>query len=235
MIPLVENRIISVIRCPEGLPNETFFKKHLENTNNYLGKKLLKGSDYYYIKDLEGLLSEVQMNSFEFHIWGSLASNIKKPNMMVFDLDPDVGLSLSKLRQGVKDLKSILDDLNLKSFLKTSGGKGYHVVVPTINMSWHEFEKVAKNIATLMVSKWPDKYTINMRKINRKGKIFIDYFRNKYSATSVAPYSIRLRKNAPVSMPLPWSELDKVKPNEITIRNVDKWLKKKDPWSSFFD
>ena len=174
------------------------------------------------------------MNSIEFHIWGSVIQNLEKPDVMVFDLDPDEKLSLKKLRDGVKDLKSILDDLKLKSYLKTSGGKGYHVVVPMKNVNWEEFRSIAKNIAVLMESKWPDKYTSNIRKEKRKNKIFIDWVRNTKGATSVVPYSLRARKNLPVSMPIFWNELDLIKPNEITINNALKRLKLKDPWKDFF-
>ena len=213
--------------------------KHLDN--KYLGKIKVKNEnnkkeDYYYIKDINGLISEVQMNSYEFHIWGSNIKHLEKPNMMVFDLDPDEHLSLKKLRDGVKDLKSILDELNLKSFLKTSGGKGYHVVVPIhMNITWKKFRNISKEIANIMETKWPDKYTTNIRLKNRKNKIFIDWVRNTRTSTSVAPYSIRLRKNAPISMPIKWSELDKVKPNGITIKNVTNRLKRVNPWKSFFD
>ena len=235
MMPFLENRIISVIRAPSGEGNGVFFKKHLENKDGYLEKIKVKGKDYYYILDTLGLLSEVQMNSYEFHTWGCLSSNINKPNMMVFDLDPDEKLSLKALRKGAKDLKKILDNLNLKSFLKTSGGKGYHVVVPfKSNITWNKFYKISENIAQLLEKTYPDEFTTNIRKDNRKGKIFIDYLRNQKGATSVCPYSIRLKKNAPVSMPIAWSELDKIKPNEITMDKALKRLKKKDPWEDFF-
>ncbi len=241
MLPYIKNRLISVIRMPNGFGGEKFFKKHLENKNKGIGKKILKNDngnkeDYYYIKNSDGLISEVQMNSYEFHIWGSTVKNLEKPDIMVFDLDPDEKLDIKKLREGVKDLKSILDELNLKSYLKTSGGKGYHIVVPIKNnMSWNKFRKTAKDIAKLMETKWPNKYTSNMRLKNRKGKIFIDWVRNTRSSTSVAPYSIRLRKKCSVSMPLKWSELDKVKPDEITINEAIKRCKRKNPWDGFFD
>lgn len=241
MLPLIKNRLISTVRCPEGIEGKCFFKKHLENKSVGIGKKRVlsfKGNrdDYYYIKDESGIISEAQMNSIEFHVWGSRVNSLNNPDMLVFDLDPDESLSLSKIRQGVKDLKSILDDLKLKSFLKTSGGKGYHVVVPiNYDISWKEFRKVAKNIAQLMETKWPDKYVSNMRKEKRKDKIFIDWVRNTKGATSVAPYSLRARVNAPVSMPIKWSELDKVKPNEITIDKALERLKRVDPWKNFYD
>ena len=240
MLPFLENRLISVIRLPDGIGGDKFFKKHLENKNKGIGKKILKNDDnkkedYYYIKDREGLVSEVQMNSYEFHTWGSTTKNLEYPDIMVFDLDPDKNLDIDNVREGVKDLKKILDTLNLKSYLKTSGGKGYHVVVPIkTKMTWRKFRKTAKDIAVLMETKWPDKYTSNIRLKNRKGKIFIDWVRNTRSSTSVAPYSIRLRDKCTVSMPIKWSELDKVKPDEITIDEALKRLKRKNPWEDFF-
>lgn len=241
MLPLIENRIISTIRCPDGIKGECFFKKHLETKSEGIGSLTLpsekgKKEDYYYLKDITGLISEVQMNSFEFHVWGSQIPKYDNPDILVFDLDPDEGMSLKRIREGVKDLKSILDEIGLTSFLKTSGGKGYHVVVPTKKLkTWEKAREFAKNVAVLMETKWPSKYTSNIRKENRKGKIFIDWIRNTKSATSVAPYSLRVRKKASVSMPIKWSELDKVKPDGITIEMAIKRMKRKDPWEGFYD
>lgn len=239
MMPFLDKRLISTIRCPDGFNGNIFFKKHLENINEGLGKIIIpsktnKKNDYYYIKNKIGLLSEVQMNSYEFHIWGSKITNLNKPDIMVFDLDPDEKLSLKKLREGVKDLKNILDELNLISFLKTSGGKGYHVFLPIKVNSWKKFTKIAKNIAFLMEKKWPDKYVSNMKKSKRKNKIFIDWIRNTKSSTSASPYSIRIKNAGTVSMPIKWSELDKIAPNDITIEEAIKRLKRKDPWKDFF-
>ena len=241
MMPYLEKRLISTIRCPSGNKGTCFLKKHLEGNNKGVGKILIpnnktKKDDYYYIKNITGIINEVQMNGYEFHIWGCKVSNLDNPDMMVFDLDPDEKMNLKNVREGVKDLKCILDSFSLKSFLKTSGGKGYHVVVPIKSIhKWDEFSSIAKNIAKLMEAKWPKKYVSNMRKDKRKGKIFIDWVRNTKSSTSVAPYSLRIRKNATVSMPIKWSELDKVKPNEITMDIAIKRLKRKDPWDGFFD
>lgn len=239
MLPFIENRLISTIRLPDGVGGTPFYKKHFENLDGYLGVKKLRKSedkrnDYYYIKDINGILAEVQMNSYEFHIWGSKASDVNNADMLVFDLDPDEKLSLTKLREGVKDLKEILDQYNLESFLKTSGGKGYHIVVPLRSKTtWRNARSIARNIARLMEATWPDKYTSNMKKSKRKGKIFIDWVRNIKGATSVAPYSLRLRKKATVSMPIKWSELDKIKPDEITIDKAIKRLNRVDPWKNF--
>ncbi|MGM9834256.1 MAG: non-homologous end-joining DNA ligase [Bacilli bacterium] len=239
MMPYLENRLISTIRCPNGLTDEVFFMKHLNTDSNNIGKKRIKDKnnnykDYYYIKNIMGLIEETQMNSYEFHIWGCLQNNINKPDILVFDFDPDNELSLKKLRNGVKDLKKVLDKLRLKSYLKTSGGKGYHILVPLKTNSWKKTENIAENISRLMVENNPKLYTINMRKEKRSGKIFIDYFRNKKGATSVCPYSIRLRDNAPVSMPISWNNIDKIKPNSVTIKNIKEYLKKRNPWQDFF-
>jgi len=240
MLPYLEYRILSTVRCPEGIEGECFFKKHYEKEIEGFAKieitnKENEKEEYFYITGIEGLINESQMNGIEFHVWGSRVNDIKHPDIMVFDLDPDEGLGLKKLRDGVRDLKSILDELNLKSYLKTSGGKGYHVVVPIKDVGWKEFRSIAKNIAVLMENKWPNKYTSNMRKDKRKNKIFIDWVRNTKGATSVAPYSLRAREKASVSMPIFWRELDKIKPNEIKLEEALKRLKRKDPWEDFFD
>lgn len=240
MLPFLKNRIISVVRCPEGVNGECFYKKHLGESITGLkminiANKNNNKEDYYYVTDVSGLVSEVQMNTIEFHIWGSQVLSLNKPDMMVFDLDPDDKLDLNIIRQGVMDLKSILDELSLVSFLKTSGGKGYHIVIPLkSSVSWAKFRMFAKNIAIVMEEKWPDRYVSNVRKSKRKNKIFVDWIRNTKSSTSIAPYSLRIKKNATVSMPIKWSELYKIAPDSITLKEALKRLKRKDPWENFF-
>lgn len=240
MFPYLKNRLISTIRCPEGINGECFFKKHLGIYNKGIGMVEVlneKGEreDYYFIKDISGLIAEAQMNTIEFHIWGSTIKKLDKPDMLVFDLDPDEKLDLQKVRQGVRDLKSILDELSLISFLKTSGGKGYHIVIPIKpSINWDKFRQFAKNIAEIMETKWPGRYTSNVRKVNRKNKIFVDWIRNIKGATSVAPYSLRIKDKATVSMPIKWSELDKITPYEITMKEALKRMGRKDPWANFF-
>jgi bifunctional non-homologous end joining protein LigD len=139
------------------------------------------------------------------------------------------------VRQGVQDIKSILAELSLNSYLKTSGGKGYHVVVPLKpSVDWNSFNDFARNVVVVMEHKWPDRYTSNVRKAKRSGKIFIDWIRNGRGATSIAPYSLRARKGANVSMPIEWEELDTVAPDGINMMEALLRLEGKDPWEDFF-
>ena len=241
MLPYLKSRILSIVRCPKGVSNTCFYKKHPSQNNKGIviipitnSKEEIK--EYFYIEDVSGIISEAQMGTLEFHTWGSSADHLENPDMMVFDLDPDEGMDLDRVRQGVKDIRSILRELSLNSYLKTSGGKGYHVVVPlkpTVN--WDVFNDFAKGVAQVMEQKWPDRYTSNIRKASRKDKIFIDWIRNGRGATSIAPYSLRARKGAKVSMPIAWDELDRIEPDGINMAEaLLRITKDGDPWKDFF-
>lgn len=238
MLPYVANRLISAVRCPRGADQDCFFKKH--PTQNAKEVKIFSVTtndgeeDYYYIDDAAGLVYEAQMGTLEFHTWGSRIDSLEMPDTMVFDLDPDEGMELAQVRQGVMDLKSVLDKLSLQSFLKVSGGKGYHVVVPfEPSVDWQAFSAFAKNIAEFMENNWQDRYTSNIRKEKRKGKIFIDWVRNGRGATSIAPYSLRARAGAKVALPIFWEELDTISPNGIDMSLALARQKSNDPWKDF--
>jgi bifunctional non-homologous end joining protein LigD len=239
MLPYIRRRILSIVRCPKGVGENCFYKKHPGQGSRGIvtieldsdGKK----QEYFYIEDKYGLISEAQMGTLEFHTWSSAADKLEMPDIMVFDLDPDEGIDLSGIRRGVTDLESILKELSLKAYLKTSGGKGYHVVVPfSPSASWESFSSFAKRIAQVMETRWPDRYTINIRKARRSNKIFIDWIRNTRGATSIAPYSIRARKGAKVSMPIGWDELNSFAPDGIDMSGALKRLSLEDPWKDFF-
>ncbi|MEA4921150.1 MAG: DNA ligase D [Clostridiaceae bacterium] len=240
MLPYVSHRILSIVRCPKGITQACFYKKHPGQESNEIVTISVSNSegaaeDYFYIEDLAGLISETQMGTLEFHTWGSHVDELEKPDITVFDLDPDKGMELNRVRQGVRDLKSILDELSLISYLKTSGGKGYHVIVPfKPASSWDVFHDFAKHVAEVMEKKWPERYTSNIRKTKRTDKIFIDWIRNGRGATSIAPYSIRARVGAKVSMPIAWDELDTVAPNGVDMSNALLRVEKNDPWEDFF-
>ncbi|MDF1494078.1 DNA ligase D [Caproiciproducens sp. CPB-2] len=240
MLPYVSRRILSIVRCPKGISQSCFFKKHPGSDSKGVVSVSIptndgETEDYFYIENVSGLISEAQMGTLEFHTWGSSVDKLENPDVMVFDLDPDEGMDLGTVRRGVKDIKSILAELSLKSYLKTSGGKGYHVVVPFKPVaSWDVFHDFAKRVAEVMEQKWPDRYTSNVRKEKRKNKIFIDWIRNGRGATSVSPYSVRARKGAKVSMPIAWDELETVAPDGITMEDALQRIGGNDPWKDFF-
>ena len=241
MLPFVRHRVISIVRCPKGVSQTCFYKKHPDSGRKGITSiPVIIGSgeteEYFYIEDTSGLIYEAQMGTLEFHIWGSSTNQLEKPDMLVFDLDPDEGMDISRIRQGVRDIRSILSELSLNSYLKTSGGKGYHVVVPLKPVvTWDVFYDFAKRVAEVMEKKWPDLYTSNSRKTKRTGKIFIDWIRNGRGATSVAPYSLRARKGAKVSMPIAWDELDTVAPDGINMADALLRITGNDPWKDFFN
>ncbi|HHW46694.1 MAG TPA: DNA ligase D [Clostridiales bacterium] len=241
MLPYVSHRILSVVRCPKGITQTCFYKKHPATPGEGVVATPVPSDggtveDYFYIENELGLISEAQMGTLEFHIWGSRVDQLEKPDMMVFDLDPDEGMDVDIVRQGVRELRGILSELSLNSYLKTSGGKGYHVVVPLKPAaSWEVFYDFARRIAEVMEHKWPDRYTSNSRKAKRTNKIFIDWIRNGRGATSIAPYSLRAREGARVSMPISWEELDTIAPDGIDMQTALIRLDKEDPWKGFFE
>lgn len=237
MLPYVRNRILSIVRCPKGVSQTCFYKKHPGYGKGIVTVSIEhKADEYFYIDSITGLISEAQMGTLEFHTWGSSVEFPEAPDILVFDLDPDEGMDLSRVRQGVLDVKSILDELKLNSYLKVSGGKGYHVVVPLKpSADWDKFSGFAKSVATVLAQKWPQRYTNNIRKSHRKDKIFIDWIRNARGATSIAPYSLRAKEGAKVSMPIDWDELNTIAPDGINIREALLRIKRKDPWGDFFN
>lgn len=240
MLPLVSRRVISIVRCPNGISKSCFYKKHPGQDVRGTVKISVPAGDgsreeYFYIENETGLIAEAQMGTLEFHIWGSRVEDLERPDIIVFDLDPDEGMDLDTVRRGVRDIKEILTGLSLNSYLKTSGGKGYHVVVPLKpSVPWDAFHDFARRVAEVMEAKWPDRYTSNVRKNRRTNKIFIDWIRNGRGATSIAPYSLRARKGARVSMPVFWEELDTVAPDGVGMADALLRIGREDPWEDFF-
>jgi bifunctional non-homologous end joining protein LigD len=191
--------------------------------------------DYMQIHDMPGLVALAQLGTLEIHTWGARADNPEKPDLAVFDLDPDVGLGWERVALGAFELRRRLNDLGLRSFLKTTGGKGLHLVVPVERrLGWDDFKEFTKLVVEKLEHDEPDKFTTNMAKKARKGKIFLDYLRNGRNATFIAPYSPRAREGAPVAVPIAWEELAAgVDPAAFTMQTVPKRLAQldEDPWS----
>jgi bifunctional non-homologous end joining protein LigD len=228
------NRPISLVRCPQGRAKYCFFQKHDAGSFgehvHHVDVKEKDGSvePYLYIDSVEGMLTCVQMGTIEFHGWGSRVADIEKPDRLVFDLDPDEGLDFETVKKAAADLKEHLADIGLTSWPLLSGGKGVHVVVPLIPAAeWPAVKSFADRFARALAQAEPDRFTANLKKIERKGKIFIDYLRNQRGATAVLPYVARAREGAPVAAPVTWSELrDLDSPKRYSIRDAAELIER---------
>jgi bifunctional non-homologous end joining protein LigD len=236
ILPHIVGRPLSLLRCPSGIDGECFFQR---NPGKGLGSDVKtfpfqhkgKKYEYLYIDDEKGLLEVVQMGAIELHPWGAPVANIDYPDRMIFDLDPAPDVPFEAVKLAAKDLRRRLKAKGLESFVKCTGGKGLHVTVPLAGKDkWPSVKTFAASIADEMVTATPEAYVATMSKAKRGGKIFIDYFRNDYTATAIADYSVRARPYAPVALPLDWKELDGLKSgSQFHISDVLERLKRKRP------
>jgi bifunctional non-homologous end joining protein LigD len=235
--PHLANRPLALLRCPEGVSGECFFQKHAAAglTSEHINRlKDSHGEELISIADRAGLLALVQAGVLEIHVWGSTIDDVEHANRIVFDLDPGDGVKWSEVNDAARELRDRLAALKLKSFVKTTGGKGLHVVVPVNPAPWDDVKDFAHAMVLAMEADAPDRYVAKMTKSVRAGKIFLDYLRNGRGATAVVAYSTRARAGAPVSTPVDWSELGpKLTPNKFTVLNIGRRLGalKKDPWA----
>jgi bifunctional non-homologous end joining protein LigD len=242
LLPHIKGRPLSMVRCPRGEGQACFYQKHFtesepESVRGIRIKEKEKTDTYILVDDVKGLVSLVQMGVLEVHPWGSTEKHLEKPDLLVFDLDPAPKLDWSEVVFAARLLRKLLDEAGLTSFLKTTGGKGLHVVAPVEpELSWDDFKDFSRSVAEHLVALHPDKYVATMSKAQRDKKIFIDFFRNGRGATSVAPYSTRARRGATVSTPLSWNELSpRLNTQEFTVESVPKRLEQHgDPWGGFF-
>ncbi len=241
MLPHIAGRPLSLVRCPAGSGKPCFFQRHAgEGLSPHIDTLPVYKDEapYLMVHDLAGVLAMVQMGVLEIHQWGSHAPDWDKPDLIVFDFDPAPDVPFARVKNAAREMRARLAKLKLKSFLKTTGGKGLHVVVPIRPQhDWDTIKAWARAMAELMAADAPALYTTNMRKAERTGRIFIDYLRNGETATAIAPYSSRARDHAPVSVPLAWEELPRLKAGNLwTIATLPARLKKlkADPWKRFF-
>jgi len=239
-LPHLANRALSLVRCPEGYDKECFYQKHvMSGVPDVVGRVRIteKSSTdtYLVIENAAGLTAMVQLSILEIHPWGSTVDKLEIPDRITFDFDPDVGLPWQHVTAAAVEMREALLGIGLESFAKTTGGKGLHVVVPvTPKLEWDAIKEFARWVAERFVAAYPDRFTSNMAKRARTGRIFIDYLRNGRGATAVGAYSSRARAGAPVSTPLFWDEVEKgVKPDAFTVATVPARLKKlkSDPWA----
>jgi bifunctional non-homologous end joining protein LigD len=243
MIPHVEKRPLTLVRCPEGHEKECFYQRHITKSpmRGPIGSiRVREGRStvsYVSVNSTPGLIALVQMGVLEIHTWGSRRDLLDKPDRLTFDLDPDPALPWKNIREAALTLRRRMAELRLGAFVKTTGGKGLHVVVPIIpKHNWDEVKAFAKKVAESLALEAPRLYTATMSKAKRKGKIFIDHLRNARTATAVCAYSTRASAGAPVSVPVSWQELaTDVRARHFTIRNVPQRLARlrKDPWDGY--
>ncbi len=263
MLPYVLHRPIAMVRCPEGVegqsgrpgqtgapghtrdqPGPCFFHKHpAADFKGPLDVVSIVESEgphpYLAITEPDSLTALAQMGVLEIHIWGATWPDIERPDMLVFDFDPDPAVEWKALADAARLMRDVLGRLGLETFVKTTGGKGLHVVAPIApREDWQTVHDFCKSIADAFVVMAPDRYTANMSKAKRTGKTYVDYVRNTRGSTSIAPYSTRAKEHATVSVPLGWKELGgRIRPDTFTVANLDARLRrlKGDPWEGFAD
>ena len=220
------DRPVSLVRCPQGRAKQCFFQKHdagsFGDAVHHVPIREKDGSvePYLYVSDAAGLMTCVQMGTIEFHGWGSKVADVEKPDRLIFDLDPDEGLDFADVRRALRQLREVLAGIGLVSFPMLTGGKGVHVVVPLdATVEWPAVKDFANRFALALAEAHPDRFTANLKKAQRKGRIFIDWLRNQRGATAVMPYSARARPNAPVAAPITWDEVDEFTPNHFTVKD----------------
>lgn len=228
MLPFVRSRLISLLRCTNGIGGKCFFQRNpMQGMGDEVYSKSLthKGNkhNYIYVQNEVGLLQIVQMGTIEFHAWQSSLSHQGKPDQIIFDLDPDAGVPFEAVKLAALDIRNRLKTLNLVSFPRLSGGKGIHVVAPIKpEHGWEEIKEFARGFAETMAREIPAAYVANMSKKKRTGKIFVDFFRNDFSSTAIVPFSLRARDGASIAWPITWTELKKYKKaSAIQLNNID--------------
>jgi bifunctional non-homologous end joining protein LigD len=239
MLPHVANRPVTMVRCPTGQEKKCFYQRHAgSGVPEQLFEVTVPGFDepYLYIKDLPGLIAMVQMGTLEIHPWGVTVEQPDRPDRIIFDLDPDEGLGFGEVREAAREVRERLLAIGLTSFLKTTGGKGLHVVLPIEPVTgWREAKAFAKALSARMAADAPERYLTRISKAERSGRIFIDYLRNDPTSTAVGPYSTRSRPGAPVAMPIEWGALDEVlDPAAFNLKTAPAHLsgRSADPWEA---
>jgi bifunctional non-homologous end joining protein LigD len=241
MLPHIADRPISVVRAPEGIDGEHFFQRHaLKGTAVPTLAIKVKGESQPYlgVDNAKALVALAQQAVTEIHPWGCKAGDPETPERIIFDLDPAPDVKFARVIEGAKELKKRLEKLGFTPFVKTTGGKGLHVVIavkgaPKNPVRWEDAKAFAKAVAQQLEKDMPDRYTTTIAKKARTGKIFVDYLRNDKTSTGIAPWSPRAREGATVAVPLAWKDVTaSLDPKKFTIHTAAKFLKKPDPWKA---
>jgi bifunctional non-homologous end joining protein LigD len=238
MAPHLIDRPVALVRCPEGADlRKCFFQKHFSaglQAERLISVPIEGEEPAIAVDALAGLIALAQAGVLEIHTWGTHRQHVESCDFLVFDLDPGPGIAVAELVEGAREVRARLAQFKLKSFVKTTGGRGLHVVLPIAPADWGTAKDFAHAIADAMAGDNPRRYVSNMAKSKREGRIFVDYLRNGRGATAIAPYSTRARNGAPVAMPLSWDELDGLQStSQFNLTNVPARLARqgRDPWA----
>jgi bifunctional non-homologous end joining protein LigD len=242
MLAHVARRPVTMVRCPAGQEQKCFYQRHAgSGVPTQLKQIRVPGFDdpYLYIEDAAGLVAMVQMGVLEIHPWGVTVAHPDTPDRIIFDLDPDEGLGFAEVVRAAREVHERLAALGLQSFVKTTGGKGLHVILPIAPQhAWSAAKAFARDLSAAMAADAPDRYLTRISKAERSGRIFIDYLRNDPTSTAVGPYSTRARPGAPIATPLAWDEVDEhLDPRSFTIASVPRRIagQKADPWAEMLE
>ena len=244
MLPHILGRPVSLFRCPTGVQKDCFFQRHpftgMPSTIASFDTKNSEGEtkSYISIEDAKAYLALAQFGVVEFHTWGTTRRSPDKPDRVVFDLDPGEGIEWREVVEAAIHVRGELERLGLQPFVKTSGGRGIHIVVPTTRkLSWKNFHQAAGEISVRIAATASQTFTTTMGKENRRKRIFIDFHRNARGATAAAPYSLRSRTNTPASTPLSWDDLESIDaPQDLNYSSLPGLLQTTgDPWANIND
>jgi len=242
-LPHLRDRPTTLVRCPDGAHKRCFYQKHTgywapDTVRRVPIREKKKTGEYLVVDDLPGLIGLVQIGILEIHIWNATVSELERPDRIVIDLDPGDGVPWARVVEGARVVRARLEAHGLQSFVKTTGGKGLHVVAPlTPRAGWTDCIAFARRVAEEIAREEPRRYLARMARSERAGRIFLDYLRNVRGATSVSAYSTRARPSAPVSVPLSWDELSpRLRSDHYTVATLPKRLValRADPWKEYW-
>jgi bifunctional non-homologous end joining protein LigD len=242
MLPHLKGRPLTLVFCPTGVGEGCTYLRHTKVWGPKVIRRVkiqekTKVGEYMVVDTLEALVSLAQMNVLEIHTWNSTVDRLEQPDRIIFDLDPGRRVASAQVIAAAKELRKMLTTVGLKTWVKTTGGRGLHIVAPMVpGRDWSECLEFARAIAGVMVEQDSSRYTTDFRKAGRDDKILIDYLRNNRTNTSICAFSVRARDGAPVSMPIPWADLKpSLKPERFTVKSTPDYLAKRrvDPWRDY--